>query len=127
MKRYSGSGNYVIESAQGSSTLGIGSVQIPMTTSDVVAVRDVNLAAGTATFKVTPGSVSQDAELFLVSSTSSSSTWIRARNAAVASASATGANGVEQFSFTVTAATAGWYGLVLVNKSGSGTYTLTRS
>jgi hypothetical protein len=125
---HTGSGGYRIELIQGSSPIGPASSQaITMHGTDVVVVRDAFLSAGVpVTFTVTAGDPTQDAELFLMASDGANpGTWVRARSAAVRSASANGAGGSEQLSFTPTVSD--WYGVVLVNKAGSGTYTLQRS
>ncbi|MBB5868216.1 hypothetical protein F4553_001595 [Allocatelliglobosispora scoriae] len=122
---YSGTGNYQVELAQGFDVLGAATSQaIAMGTNDVVTVRDVSLTAGVpVTFTV---SGAGDAELFLMSSDAATpATWVRGRPSAVATASAAGAGGTETFTFTPTVTQ--WYGLVLINKAGSGTYTLSRS
>lgn len=126
-RRFIGTGSFAVELGQGSLTLGAASsTQIVMGSTKVVAVRDTSLTANVpVTIKVTPSSATQDAELFIVNSVAGSpSTFIRARGAALKSASAKGPGGVETITFTPT--TSGWYGVVLVNKAGSGTYTLAR-
>ncbi len=125
---FSGGGNYQIELAQGANSLGAGGSQaITMGTGDVVAVRDVFLSAGVAvTLRAVPGNSSQDPELFLMASDGTNpGTWYQPRVNARVSASAAGPGGTETITFTPTVSD--WYGLVLVNKAGSGTYTLTRS
>ncbi|SDO58081.1 hypothetical protein [Lentzea jiangxiensis] len=120
-------GNYALELAQGSTLLHVASSQsVAMTSSKVVAVRDTMLTAGVpVTIKVTPGSASQDAELFIVGSVDgSSSTYVRSRATASAGATAGGPGAVETITFTP--AVSGWHGVVLINKAGSGTYTLQR-
>ncbi|HUQ56494.1 hypothetical protein [Lentzea sp.] len=120
-------GTYALEFAQSSTLLQpAGSLSVAMTSSRVVAVRDTMLTAGVpVTIRVTPGSSSQDAELFVVGSVDgSSSTYVRSRVTATASATAGGPGAVETITFTP--ATSGWHGVVLVNKAGSGTYTLQR-
>lgn len=125
---FSGSGNYQTELAQGTDILSAATSQpVTMGSGDVVVVRDVFLTAGVpVTFTASPGAGGQDAELFLMSSdAATASTWVRPRSAAVASASANGAGVAETFTYTPTVSQ--WYGLVLINKAGSGTYTLQRS
>jgi len=125
--KFSGTGSFAVELGQGSLTLGAASsTQIVMGSTKVVAVRDTSLTANVpVTIKVTPSSATQDAELFIVNSVAGSpSTFIRARGAALKTASAKGPGLVETITFTPT--TSGWYGIVLVNKAGSGTYTLAR-
>ena len=124
---FSGTGSYGIELAQGFDQLGAATSQaVTMGTNDIVVVRDVNLTAGTpVTFTVTAGNGTQDAELFLFSSDANAATWVRSRSQAAAASVSGGAGATETFTFTPTAG--GWHGLVLINKSGSGTYTLSRS
>jgi hypothetical protein len=120
-------GDYALELAQGSTLLHASSSQsIAMSGSKVVAVRDTNLTAGVpVTIKVTPGSSSQDAELFIVGSVEgTTSTYTRSRASASASATTGGPGAVETITFTPT--TSGWHGVVLINKAGSGTYALQR-
>jgi hypothetical protein len=67
----------------------------------------------------------QDAELFLFCSTAAASTWLRSRS--TASATAPGlAGGTETLLWTAPAIAPGYCAIVLVNKSGSGAYTVTR-
>ncbi|MFI9811825.1 hypothetical protein [Saccharothrix variisporea] len=120
-------GDYALEVAQGSTLLSAGSSQsITMSSSKVVAVRDTSLTAGVpVTIKVTPGNASQDAELFIVGSVAGTpSTYTRSRVSATATATAGGAGTAETITFTPTAT--GRYGVILINKAGSGTYTLQR-
>lgn len=123
---FNGSGGYTTELAQGSSQLPVGSRPLAMGSGDVVAVRDMFLTRGVpTTIRVRPGNATQDAEAFLMRSTAASSTWVRSRAEAAVTASSRGPGGVESFTYTPPAT--GWYGLVVVNKAGSGTYTLQRS
>jgi hypothetical protein len=127
VRQFSGTGNYRVQLAQGGTTLPAATSQaLTMGSADVVAVRDSFLTAGSsATFSVS-SSGTGDAELFVMGSKSGdSSTWVSGRISALAGANAAGPGGLEQV--TVTAPEDGWYGVVLVNKSGSGSYTLTRS
>ena len=123
---FSGSGNYDIQLAQGAQVLAPGSSAIPMGFTDVVAVRDVFLTAGeTTTFRATPNNGGQDAQLFIMGDDPATpSTFLQPRGLALAFSTSGGAGASEQLAFT--APTSAWYGLVLVNASGSGTYTLTR-
>lgn len=122
-------GSYLVQHTAGSSTLPIGggSLSVPMSSSDVVAVVDtVLLPNSPATITVSRLSGSGDAELFVLGSTSGvPSTFVQPRANALASASSTGPGGTE--TVTVTAPALGHYAVVIVNKSGTGTYTLTRS
>ncbi len=122
-----GTGNYLVQLASGNTTLPPATTQsISMGSGDIVAVRDTNLGIGqTATFTVT-ATGSGDAELFVMRSQAADpSTWVRARATALGTASAAGPGGTE--TVTVTAPEAGWYGLVIINRSGSGSYNVSRS
>jgi hypothetical protein len=92
----------------------------------VVAARDTALAAGTpTTISLTPLN-GQECELFLLFSDPANPTsWVQGRAAAVASSTAAGPGAFQQITFTPTVTA--WYGVVVVNKDGSGSYTLTRS
>ncbi|MFC3502761.1 hypothetical protein ACFOOK_17510 [Micromonospora krabiensis] len=124
---WSGGGGYRVELAQGSAVLNAGSSAITMGTNNVVTVRDAYLTAGVpVTISVAATNVGQDAELFVLDSDpANSATWIRTRSGAVASATGGGAGATE--TVTVTPVRSAWYGVVVINKSGSGNYTLTRS
>ncbi|RKF24201.1 hypothetical protein [Micromonospora globbae] len=123
---WSGGGGYRIELAQGTTVLNAGSSTITMGTNNVVTVRDTYLTAGVpVTISVAATNSGQDAELFLMSSDANSATWIRPRSSAVASATAGGAGATETLTFTPTVSA--WYGVVVVNKAGSGSYTLSRA
>jgi hypothetical protein len=123
----SGTGSYYVEFAEGADQLGAGVHQLPMASSDIVAVRDTYLLAGhTYTFTLEPGSLSQDGDMFLMQSNSGvPDTWVQGRSDAVASASGKGAGQTETFQFTP--AVTDWYGLVIINELQGGTFTLTRN
>jgi hypothetical protein len=124
VSNFAGSGGYTIELAQGSAAISDGSQAVAMGSGDVITIRDTYLTAGVPTvLRATPSNTSQDAELFVLGS-SSAATAVRSRSNAVAVASATGPGGVEQLTYT--APVSGWYGVVLLNKSGSGVYTVLR-
>ncbi|MEV5283433.1 hypothetical protein [Streptomyces sp. NPDC052811] len=117
-------GEYRIQLSQGARQMQP-SEAIAMTAPDnIVTVRDLCVPANTkATITATPSDPSQDAELFLMASDpAQSSTWVQPRAFAAAKAGGQGPGKAE--SFTYTAPAAGCYGVVLVNKEGSGTYTL---
>ena len=125
--RVFGSGGYLTELAQGSNQLPVGSQNLAMGSTDVVAVRDVFLPAGAkATLRVTPGNATQNPALFLMSSNAAdSSTWIKARSQATKSAYSKGAGQAEVITYTPSVS--GWYGLVVLNNAASGNYTLKRT
>lgn len=125
MHRVSGTGAYTIELADSGQTL-VDTAKRQMGTGDVAAVWNSCLTAGQqVTFTVTPGDPSQDAELFVVSSTAGApATYVRDR-ASAATAAATGAGQPESLAYTAPAD--GCVGVIIVNRAGSGTYTLTRS
>lgn len=117
-------GNYQVELAQGTNQLNLGSQVVAMGTNDVVQVRDSSLTVGVPTFfRVAPSNGAQDPELFLMQSDpANSATWVRGRGSAVASSTSSGVGAAEGFSFTPAATD--WFGLVLINRAGSGDYTL---
>lgn len=125
---FSGTGNGRIQLAQGSQTLSANSSQsVSMGLgSNVVAVRDTHLTAGTTvTIKVTPTLASQDPELFLMRSTTGTpSTYVRTRAQAYKASTAAGPGAVESFTFVVPSTD--WYGVVIVFKGGLGNLTLQR-
>ena len=122
-----GTGSYYVEVAEGAAQLGSGSVQVPMGSGDIVAVRDTYLVAGTTyTFTLEPGSASQDGDMFLMQSIADASgSWTQSRAQAKATAAAKGAGQTETFQFTPTVSD--WYGLVIINELLGGAFTLTRS
>ena len=124
INQYSGTGGYKTVLAQGSSTLPVGTTLVSMPASNIVIVKDVYLTAGVATtIKVTPSAGTQDAAVYLMGSTSGvPSTYVQSRSAAVKTAAANGPGVAETLTYTPTAS--GWYGFVLVNKAGGGTYTV---
>ncbi|MFN8084272.1 MAG: hypothetical protein U0Q14_08580 [Dermatophilaceae bacterium] len=124
INQYSGTGGYKTVLAQGSATLPVGTSSVAMGVSNVVIVKDVYLTAGVrTTITVTPGVATQDAAVYLMGSTAGvASTYVQSRSAAVASAASYGAGLRETLTYTPTAS--GWYGFVLVNKAGGGTYTV---
>jgi hypothetical protein len=129
---YSGStSNYQIELAQGSQQAkkggaqpDVGSQVVTMGSSEVVAVRDTLQSAGVPMFvKLVPTNGGQDGAIFLLQSDpGNSATWVQGRPSAVASADSSGAGGSEAFSYTP--AFSEFYGLVILNNSGSGNYNL---
>ena len=124
INQYSGTGGYKTVLAQGSSTLPVGTTSVSMPASNIVVVKDVYLTAGVATtIRVSPSAGTQDAAVYLMGSTSGvPSTYVQSRSAAVKTAAANGPGVAETLTYTPTAS--GWYGFVLVNKAGSGTYTV---
>ena len=124
--QFSGVGSYRIELAQTSLSLGANSSQaVSLGATNVVAVRDTFLNSGaTVTIKVTPAA-GQDLELFLMRSISGQpATFVRPRGQAFKTAAAAGPGLVESFTFVAPATD--WYGVVIVNKAGSGSLTLQR-
>jgi len=120
-------GSCRVELAQGSSSLLANSSQtVVMSGTNVAAVRDTFLSSGaTVTIKVTPTVASQDPELFLMRSTSGQpATYVRSRAQAYKTSAAAGPGLAEMFTFVVPASD--WYGVAIINKAGSGNYTLQR-
>ena len=122
-----GTGGYLTELAQGSNQLPVGTQNLAMSSTDVVAVRDVFLPAGVkATLRVTPGNASQNPAVFLMSSNGAdSSTWIKSRAQSTKWSFSHGAGQAEVITYTPTVS--GWYGLVVLNNAASGTYKLKRT
>jgi hypothetical protein len=125
VNRVSGAGNYTIEVADAGELL-VDTVKRQMTASDVVASYDSCGTTGQKImFTATPGDTSQDVELLVVESNPADpSTFVRPSGAAT-KATPAGAGQPETLDYTLTAD--GCVGVILINKAGSGTYTLTRS
>jgi hypothetical protein len=123
---FTGTGEYQIELAQGANLLQA-SEQIPMGAGEVATVRDVCLTAGDqVTLTLTPSDASQYGELFVMADDpGNSSTWVQSRGGAAAASPSH--NPGEATSLAFTAPGTACYGVVLINGSGSGTYTLARS
>ncbi|MFJ2773887.1 hypothetical protein [Streptomyces sp. NPDC087300] len=121
-----GTGEYRIQLADSGKLL-IGSDTKAMNgADDVASVWDTCPAAGKeVTITATPSDPGQDAELFLMDSDpADAKTAVRGRYAASASSFGNGPGQAESFTFT---SQGGCYGVVLINKAGSGTYTVTES
>jgi hypothetical protein len=121
-----GTGEYRIELAATGRLL-IGSDTQAMTApDDVVAIWDTCPLPGTdVTINVTPSDPSQDAELFLMHSDPAiPDTAVLGRSAAAAESTGNGPGQPESMTFSPQG---GCYGVVLINRAGSGTYTLTES
>jgi hypothetical protein len=122
-----GGGTYQIELAQGAQILfPAAATGFSMGLQDIVEVRDTLLQAGVpVTISLTP-TAGQEAELFLLGSDPANPySTIRTRSSAVASSTLAGPGTFQQLTYTPSSA--GWYGVVVVNKSGSGTYSLGRT
>lgn len=120
----SGSGDYRIEADE---TEGVfdGTPTVTMGAGRLAAVWDVCLPAGErATYTVTPSNASQDAELFVLSAESGGADHVFTRAAAVATGSAHGPGAAESVTVDLPE---GCHGLVVVNRAGSGTYTVAKS
>lgn len=93
--------------------------------SDVVLVMDPLLQPGVEyTFSVASES---DVEIYLLQSGGTAETSYLSRADAVASADKRGAGKTEKITYTNTGADADWFGFVVINKSGSGAYTVTKA
>jgi hypothetical protein len=127
LKKGTGIGNYRIEYAQGESIFDEDVEEIPMAATDLVVVRDTFLLADhTYQITVVPSTQEQDPSLFLMwSRPKTENTWYRSRNNAIMAASA-GVAGVTE-TITFTPEVSDWYGVVLINEAGDGTYTLSRT
>jgi hypothetical protein len=123
---------YQVELAQGSQQArkgdrvgpDVGTQTVSMGSSEVVAVRDTLQSAGVPVFvRLVPANGGQDGAIYLMESNpGDSSTWVRGRFSAVASSDSAGAGGSEAFSYNPLYTE--FEGLVILNKSGSGNYSL---
>ncbi|MBB4965537.1 hypothetical protein [Saccharothrix violaceirubra] len=120
-----GAGGYRIELAQGTTQL-IDRETFRMAAGDVVVVRDVLLHQGReVTIAVDPATTGQNPELYLVGSVPGQpDTYVRNRAQAVAQSTGGGAGATETITFT--APSTGFYGVVVINRSGGGSYELSR-
>jgi len=119
-----GTGDYRIEADE---TEGIfaGTPTITMGANRLAALWDICLSAGErATYTVTPSDSGQDAELFVLSADSGGSDNVLSRSGAVASSDGHGAGDPESVTVDLPE---GCHGLVVVNKAGSGAYTVAKS
>lgn len=127
--QYSGTGQYDLKFVQATFTIGIGqSSAVTMTAANPVAVMETTVAASTPVkFEVTQPT-GGNPELLLFCSTTTATTWVRGRPLASAAAPqlASGTAGTETLTWNAPATAPGDCAVVLVNKSGSGTYTVTR-
>ncbi|MBT2507852.1 hypothetical protein J7I98_18580 [Streptomyces sp. ISL-98] len=120
----SGTGDYRIEADE---TEGIfsGSPTVTLGAGRLAAVWDICLTAGEkATYTVTPSGTGQDAELFVFDADRTGADNVDSRSGAAESGTAGGPGQPESVAVTLPE---GCHGLVVVNKAGSGTYTLTKS
>ncbi|MBO1330129.1 hypothetical protein [Streptomyces sp. VRA16 Mangrove soil] len=120
----SGTGDYGVEADE---TEGVfaGSPTVTMGADRLAAVWDLCLPeAEKATYTVTPSGTDQDAELFVVDTTQGGGDNVVSRLGATAAGDTAGAGAPESVTVDLPS---GCHGLVLVNKAGSGTYTLTKS
>jgi hypothetical protein len=125
---FGGPGGYVIQVAQGGGAdLVAGKPMTVNMPNDLIAVRDTLLSPGvTVTITVTPGSAAQDVDVFLMGSVlGSPSTYVRGRANAVATGAAGGPGATETLTYTST--TTAFYGVVITQRSATGSVTLTRS
>jgi hypothetical protein len=118
-------GGYQIELAQSTTQL-IDRETLNMAAGDVVVVRDTLLHQGQeVTIEVNPATAGQNPELYLMGSTAGQpATYVRGRAQAVAQSTGGGAGATESVTFT--APDTGFYGVVVINRSGSGSYELSR-
>jgi hypothetical protein len=128
VRTVTGTGDYQIDlSAQARQLIPGTPAAEPMAANDVVAAWDVcTTGAEQVTVTVTPSDPGQNAELFLMASDpNNAATTVQNRGGAAASAVGAGPGQPETVTFQSTGADC--YGLVLVNRAGAGTYTVTRS
>ncbi|MBI2708466.1 MAG: hypothetical protein HYX34_02040 [Actinobacteria bacterium] len=123
--RFAGSGAYNVEWQQGTQTLADSSTTVSMAAIDIVQPYDSLMSAGVQTyFRVVPAAGQDVALLLNRSNSADSTTFVQGRPSAVASSDGGGAGGAEAFSYTDAASQ--WDGLVILNKSGSGTVSIFR-
>ncbi|NGY62535.1 hypothetical protein G7043_26790 [Lentzea sp. NEAU-D13] len=121
-----GTGDYRIQFANGANLLRP-EEKFTMGDDNVVVARDHCVEAGTKfTVTATPDNASQDAQLFVMSSDGSRPV-IASRAQAAASSTGHGPGEAEQVEFTAPGPALDCYSVVLVNKAGNGTYTLSVS
>jgi hypothetical protein len=125
VRAVTGTGDYVIEEAETSGLLA-DTNKVAMGPNRLVTVWDYCTATpGHATFTVTPSDPGQDAELFVMGSDAGRpDTLVRSRGQALADSTGAGPGGTETVGIDLGA---DCYGIVLINKAGNGTYTLTRT
>jgi hypothetical protein len=96
---------------------------VTMTADDVVIAHDVFLDAGVE-YKLSVSGGGDSALFLMQSDAADPDSYYMSRRDAVASADKKGAGKPETITVT---GTGDWYGLILINNSGGGTYTLTKS
>ena len=122
---FAGSGPYDVEWAAGATSFAEGSTPVSFGTGDVIQVRDAFAAGGVTNYVRVVPSAGLDLDLFAHDSTSGTpATYVQGRPAAVASSASGGLGAPEAIQYTVPETD--WTGLVLLNKSGSGTATVYR-
>lgn len=113
---------YTIEYVRSRSAMATGTTAShTFSSSDIVDARDVSLTPGTPIVVRATPAAGQDIELFLVGSTDFA-TSIRSRAQALRGVNDGGFGVAESFTYTPT--TSGWHSIVVVNRSGSGTTTI---
>ncbi len=124
VSQYAGTGTYGIEAVQGSTTLNAGSSTATMGTLGVASIRDSYQTSGVPVYvRVVPSSASQQGEVVLLGDDpATASTWVQGRSAAKAGSGVSALG--QPFGFSYTPAVSEYYGLLLMNAAGSGTYTL---
>ncbi|HZM76283.1 MAG TPA: hypothetical protein VFC19_11180 [Candidatus Limnocylindrales bacterium] len=123
--QYSGTGNYDLKYVQATSTFSVGqTVSAFMPAGNPVAIWETFVGPSASVQLELNQPLGTNGELFLFCDTSSSSTWVRGRP--LATATAPSAGGTETLVWTAPSTAPGDCAVVLVNKSGSGTYTVFR-
>ncbi len=124
--QYAGAGDYVLKFVQAGSSIAVGqSTSVLMSASNPVVIWETTVAAGAVVKLEVTQPAGLDAELMLFCATAGSNTWVRGRPSASAIAPQL-ASGTETLTWTAPATAPGPCAVVLANKSGSGTYTVTR-
>ncbi|MGN9814620.1 hypothetical protein ACTMUQ_04650 [Streptomyces sp. SD11] len=120
-----GADPYVIEVADGGKLLPLTGDQRTMGANDLVEVWDTCTDAKRS-ITVTPSGATQDAELYVVASRPGPDTSVIGRQQILAGSVSGGAGAPESVEFTPPAGL-DCFGVILINKSGSGTYSLSVS
>lgn len=121
---FSGSGEYQIEEFTGNNTLGVGSEAGSFSSTDVIQPFDASVSAGQTNYVRVVPSGGLDVELFAHDSDGTAAGAVQRRSESLTSSSGGGAGAPEALSYS--SPDSDWTGLVVLNKGGSGTYTIYR-
>lgn len=118
-------GEYTAEFVDGTTTVSDGTHSVFFTPTDVIQTEDTLMSPGVPTyFRIVPAG-GQDLSMHLMRSVAgTASTYVQGRTSNVQSADLGAAGGEESFAYTESASQ--FDAIIVVNKSGSGTYTMYR-